>query len=49
MFMFVIREWREIVRERKTSIFYKTAAGVRVGSPACVYAVFPYRLLKPLG
>ena len=49
MFMFVIREWREIVRERKTPIFYKTAAGVRVGSPACVYAGFPYRLLKPLG
>ena len=31
MFMFVIREWREIVRERKTPIFYKTAAEVRMG------------------
>ena len=47
--MFVIREWREIVHERKTPIFYKTAAGVRVGSPTCVYAGFSYRLLKPLG
>lgn len=49
MFMFVIREWREIVRERKTPIFYKTAAGVRVGAPACVYAGFSLSPSQALG
>lgn len=29
--MFVIREWREIVRAGKTPIFYKVAAEVRMG------------------